>query len=139
MSIGETDRIEMDQDERDLLNVLKSVLAKHRSQEQAAQMLGKSSRQIRRLLKALTDKGDKAVVHGLKGRPSNHKAPDKFKKAVLDAYAKHYPDFGPTFAAEKLQADHELEVCPETLRRWLLDEGLWTRKRHKEPHRSRRP
>jgi hypothetical protein len=140
MSIGAaTDRIEMNQDERDLLNVLKSVLSKHRSQAQAAAMLGKSSRQVRRLLKALTDKGDGAVVHGLKGRPSNHKAHDHFRKAVLDAYAKHYPDFGPTFAAEKLQADHELVVCPETLRRWLLEEGLRQPRRRREPHRSRRP
>ena len=76
--------------------------------------LGKSTRQVRRLLEALREHGDRAVVHGLRGKPSNHKADDDLKKAVLDAYAKHYPDFGPTLAAEKL-AEHDLQVCPETL------------------------
>jgi hypothetical protein len=139
MSIGATDRIEMNQRERDVLTVLKTVLTGDCSQTEAAVLLDMSTRQLRRILQKLRDDGDRAVVHGLRGKPSNHKTADAFKKAVLDAYAKHYPDFGPTFAAEKLQADHDLEVCPETLRRWLLDEGLWTRKRHKEPHRSRRP
>lgn len=139
MSIGATDRIEMNQRERDVLTVLRTVLMGQRSQTEAAVLLDMSTRQVRRILKKLKDQGDKAIVHGLRGKPSNHKAPDELKKAVLDAYARDYPDFGPTFAAEKLEADHKLEVCPETLRRWLLDEGLWTRKRHKEPHRSRRP
>jgi hypothetical protein len=139
VSIGVTDRIEMNQRERDVLTVLRTVLMGQRSQAEAAVLLGLSSRQVRRILGKLRDQGDRAVVHGLRGKPSNHKAPQTLKKAALDAYAKHYADFGPTFAAEKLNSDHGLEVCHETLRRWLLDEGLWTRKRHKEPHRSRRP
>src|SRR5437762_12759996 len=105
MSIGASDRIEMNQRERDVLTVLRTVLMGQRSQTEAAVLLGLSTRQVRRILEKLEDQGDKAVVHGLKGRPSNHKAPDKFKKAVLDAYAKHYPDFGPTCAAQNLQAD----------------------------------
>ena len=139
MSIGETDRIEMNQRERDILTILKPVLQGDRSQAEAAELLDLSTRQVRRILDKLRDQGDKAIVHGLRGKPSNRKAPDNLKKDVLDVYAKLYPDFGPTFAAEKLLEVHDLEVCPETLRRWLLDEGLWTRKRHKEPHRSRRP
>ena len=139
MSIGATDRIEMNQRQRDVLTTLKSALMGKTSQADAAAHLGKSTRSIRRLLAALREHGDRAVVHGLTGKPSNHSIPDNFKKSVLDAYASHYPDFGPTFAAEMLQAEHQLVVCPETLRRWLLDEGLWARKRHHEPHRSRRP
>jgi hypothetical protein len=139
MSIGATDRIAMNQRQRDLLTTLKAVLVGKTSQADAALHLGKSTRQVRRLLEALREHGDRAVVHGLTGKPSNHKAPDKLKNAALDAYAKYFPDFGPTFAAEKLAADHQIVVCPETLRRWLLDEGLWKRKRYREPHRSRRP
>jgi hypothetical protein len=139
VSIGAADRIEMNQRERDALSVLKTVLSGERSQADAAELLGLSTRQVRRTLARLKERGDRAVVHGLRGKPSNHQAPDDFKKAVLDAYARHYPDFGPTLAAEKLGQDHGLEVCRETLRRWLLAEGLLDRKRRREPHRSRRP
>jgi transposase len=139
VSIGASDRIEMNQRERDALSVLKTVLSGERSQADAAALLGLSTRQVRRILARLKRHGDRVVVHGLRGKPSNHKAPEQFKKAVLDAYAKSYPGFGPTLAAEKLSQDHGLEVCRETLRRWLLDEGLLDRKRRREPHRSRRP
>jgi hypothetical protein len=54
---------------------------------------------------------------------------------VLDRYQKRYSDFGPTLAAEHLHQEG-LEVDHETLRRWLMEKGLWSvgRKRHK--HRS---
>jgi hypothetical protein len=58
---------------------------------------------------------------------------------VLAAYRQHYSDFGPTFAAEKLAERDGLLVCPQTLRRWLIQAGLWARKRRREAHRSRRP
>ncbi len=75
---------------------------------------------------------------GLRGRPSNHRPDPAFRRAVLAAYRTRYADFGPTFAAEKL-AGEGLTVGPQTLRRWLIAEGLWQRKRRRDPHRSRRP
>src|SRR4051794_4401893 len=105
MSIGGTDRIAMNQRQRDVLTTLKAVLMGKTSQADAAVHLGRSTRQVRRLLEALREHGDKAVVHGLSGKPSNHKADDDFRKRVLGAYAKHYSDFGPTFAAEKLHSE----------------------------------
>ena len=79
-----------------------------------------------------------AVVHRLRGKPSNHRLDRAFRRAVLAAYRRRYHDFGPTFASEKL-AEQGLVVCPQTLRRWLIEEGLWQRHRRREPHRSRRP
>src|SRR5262249_5318831 len=49
-----------------------------------------------------------------------------------------YAAFGPAFASEKL-AEQGLAVCPQTLRRWLIEAGLWQRRRRREAHRSRRP
>jgi hypothetical protein len=46
--------------------------------------------------------------------------------------------FGPTLAAEHLTSDDGLELHPETLRRWMLEEGLWTRARKRRAHRKRR-
>jgi len=132
------DRIEMSQKERDTLKVLHGVLAGERSQAEAARLLRRSVRHVRRLQRRLEAQGDGALVHGLRGRPSNRRADPALKAAVLKAYRQDYPDFGPTLACEKL-AQRGLAVGAETLRRWLLAAGLWQRRRRREPHRSRRP
>jgi Helix-turn-helix domain len=132
------DRIAMSQKERDVLKMLHGVLQGERTQAQAARLLGFSSRHVRRLQRRLEAGSDQALVHGLRGQPSNHRADPAFRQAVLLAYRQRYADFGPTFACEKL-ADEGLAVVPQTLRRWLIAEGLWQRRRRRDPHRSRRP
>jgi hypothetical protein len=115
-----------------------AVLRGERTQAEAAWLLDRSIRQVRRLLRRLQAGGDAAIVHGLRGKPSNHQPDPKLRQAVLAAYRQHYADFGPTFASEKL-AEHGLHVGAQTLRRWLIAEGLWQRQRRRETHRSRRP
>ena len=132
------DRIPMSQRERDRLRLLHSVLEGQRTQVEAARLLRLSPRHVRRLLQRLQQGGDAALIHRLRGRPSNHRKDAKLRRCVLQLYRKDYPDFGPTFAAEKL-AERGLEVCPDTLRRWLLAAGLWQPQRRREQHRSRRP
>ncbi len=121
------DRIAMSQKERDVLKILHGVLQGERTQAQAARLLGFTARHVRRLQRRLEAGGDQALVHGLRGRPSNHRADPAFRQAVLAAYRRRYADFGPTFACEKL-AEEGLVVGPQTLRRWLLAEGLWQRR-----------
>jgi hypothetical protein len=139
MGVPEGDRIEMSQRERDILKVMNGVLKGERTQAQAADLLELSIRQVRRLQRKLEAGGDRAIVHGLRGQPSNHQPDHDLKRKALQAYRRHYADFGPTFASEKLEEDHGLVVCPQTLRRWLSEAGLWSRKRRREAHRSRRP
>lgn len=140
MSIGvlTADRIAMSQKERDVLKVLHGVLQGERTQAEDARLLGLTTRHVRRLQRRLQREGDQALVHGLRGRPSNHRADPAHRRKVLQAYRQCYPDFGPTFACEKL-AQEGLAVLPQTLRRWLIEEGLWQRRRRRDPHRSRRP
>lgn len=132
------DRIDMSQRERDRLKVVHSVLDGQRTQAEAARLLRLSTRQVRRLQRRLRQDGDAALVHGLRGKPSNRRLDPKAKQQVLRAYRKHFADFGPTLASEKL-AERGWVVSPDTLRRWLLAEGLWQRRRRRDPHRSRRP
>src|SRR5215207_5894826 len=132
------DRVAMSQRERDVLAVMRGVIAGERTQAEAARLLGRSTRQVRRLQRRLEADGDGALIHGLRGRPSNHRADPYLRRRVLRAYRQRYPDFGPTLASEKL-AGEGLPVGAETLRRWLLAAGLWERKRQRDPHRSRRP
>jgi molybdenum-dependent DNA-binding transcriptional regulator ModE len=132
------DRIPMSQPERDRLMILRAVRDGRHTQAEAARLLGLSDRHVRRLLQRLDNDGDEAVVHRLRGRPSNHACDPAFKARVLDAYRARYADFGPTFAGEKL-AQEGLDVAVETLRRWLVEAGLWRRQRRRDPHRTRRP
>jgi Helix-turn-helix domain len=138
ISVFSHDRISMSQKERDVLKIMHAVLRGERTQAEAARLLDKSTRQVRRVLRRLQAGGDAALVHGLRGKPSNHQPDPKLRQAVLAAYRQHYADFGPTFASEKL-AEHGLHVGAQTLRRWLIAEGLWQRQRRRETHRSRRP
>ena len=132
------DRIEMNQKERDVLTIMRPVLSGERTQVEAARLLGISVRQVRRIYRKLQEHGDQAVVHGLRGQPSNHTSDPELRRAVLEAYRNRYAGFGPTLACEKLQGE-ELVVSTETLRRWLIQEELWQRQRRRDPHRSRRP
>src|SRR5260370_803186 len=132
------DRITMSQKERDVLKILHGVLQEERNHANAAHLLGHIKRHVRRLQRRLAADGDQALVHGLRGKPSNHRTDAAVREAILLAYRQRYADFGPTFASEKL-ADEGLQVGPQTLRRWLIAEGLWERRRRRDPHRSRRP
>jgi Helix-turn-helix domain len=132
------DRIEMSQHERDRLKVLQTVLDGQRSQAEAARLLRLTTRQVRRLVRRLQADGDAGLVHGLRGKPSKRRADPRFRQRVLRTYQKRFADFGPTLASEKL-ADLGLAVAPDTLRRWLLAEGLWQRRRRRDQHRCRRP
>jgi hypothetical protein len=139
MSVHPQDRIPMRQPERDILKVMHGVLRGERTQAEAARLLDLRVRQVRRLQRKLEHGGDPAIVHGLKGKPSNHQPDAKRKRSVLRLYRRHYSDFGPTFASEKLQEDHRLVVCPQTLRRWLIAEGLWTTAFRVFPNRNLLP
>src|SRR5450432_2793277 len=133
----EKDRIEMSQRERDVLKVMSGVLKGERTQVEAARLLKRSDRQVRRLAKRMKAEGDKAVIHRLRGRASNRRLAAATRQTVLELYKSRYADFGPTLASEKLAEEHEVKVAKETLRQLLLREGLWQRKRDRDKHRSR--
>ena len=138
IDVPSEDRIAMSQRERDLLKVMGPVLRGERTQAEAARLANLSIRQIRRIQHKLQERGDAALVHGLRGKPSNRRCEAGFRQKVLAVYRRQFAGFGPTFACEKL-AEQELIVSPDTLRRWLLDAGLWERRRRRDPHRRRRP
>jgi hypothetical protein len=131
------DRIEMSQRERDRLKVMSSVLKKERTQVEAGRLLGLSERQVRRIQRRLESGGDSAVIHRLRGRPSNSRIEPEHRRKVMDAYRQEFIGFGPTFASEKL-AKRKLPVAVRTLRQWLMGEGLWQRQRKRDQHRQRR-
>ena len=130
----EGDRIAMSQRERDRLKVMSPLLEGRRTQREAARLLGVSERQVRRIQRKLEAGGDGAIVHKLRGRPSNRRIEPGHRQAVLARYRAELMGFGATLAAEKLH-ERGLPVAVGTLREWLVGEGLWQRRRKAQPHR----
>src|ERR1017187_503154 len=120
----ETERIALSQRERDRLRVLHEIQRKQLTQSEAVRRMKISDRQIRRLLVGLQKRGDRAVMHGLRGRPSNRRYAARFEQQILTRVRQRYADFGPTLAAEHL-AQEGLAVSRETLRKWMVKASLW--------------
>ena len=112
-------RIDMSQHKRDVLVVMKGVLQGEWTQEEAGRLLHLSKRHVRRIQRRLEAEGDGAVVHRLRGRPSNRQLNVKLREQILEVYQQELSDFGPTLASEVLE-ERGLIVSPDTLRRWLL-------------------
>jgi molybdenum-dependent DNA-binding transcriptional regulator ModE len=126
--------------ERDRLAVLRQVRDGQMGLIEAARRLSLSYRQARRLWKRYREVGDAGLVHGLRGRPGNNaSAADTRRGRALELYREHYRGFGPTLAAEQMGEREGLGVDHETLRRWLIDEGLWRVRRDRRRRHGRRP
>jgi biotin operon repressor len=119
----------MTQKERDRLVALKKAKKKLITQKQAAAEIGVSERQVRRMLRSLKERGDKAVVHAAHGRKSHRKIADPVRENVIGIVSQAvYQGFGPTLAAEYLAKKHDVEVSRETLRGWMVAAKLWRAK-----------
>src|ERR1700722_13712643 len=135
----------MTQQDRDRLVALKKAKKGVITQRQAAEEIGQSERHVRRLLKRLKGKGDGALVHALRGRPSNRKLDDKTRRKALEILGRDvYRGFGPTLAAEYLASKHDIHSGRETVRTWMIEGKLWRANRQRvekihqwRPRRSR--
>lgn len=133
----------MSEEEVRRAGVLKRVKGGELTQIEAAEMLGLSYRQLKRIYVRYCESGPKGLVHRSAGQPSNRARPAKERERILKIVRKEYGGgpgerFGPTLAAEHLEADHGIVVDAETLRRWMLAVGLWTKERKRKPYRQRR-
>jgi len=124
--------------ERGRLMVMARVREGKMKLKEASKVLKLGYRQTRRVYRGYLREGDKGLVHRSRGRKSNRAKPEEVKQGVLAAYKEHYWDFGPTLATEKLKEREGYQVDHETLRRWLLSEGLWQRQRKRPRHHQRR-
>ena len=125
--------------ERDRLAVFRRVRDDEITLVEASGLLKVSYRQAKRLWQRYREVGDAGLVHGLRGRSSNNRAAaDDRRERAMELCRERYPNFGPTLAAEQLAKRDGLVVDHETLRGWLIAEGLWTpRRRRRRVHRRR--
>lgn len=134
--MAEKDRVTMSQRELRRLHFVKNAIGKVITQAEAAEAIEVSERQVRRIVRKVREQGETGIVHGSRGRPSNHATSSKVKTKVLDLFKKQYPDFGPTLASEKLFERDKIAVSDETLRLWLLEAKIPYKQRKKRPHRE---
>lgn len=127
------DIIPMSLKELKRLPVLQNVVDKKLAQNQAAGLLGLGVRQVRRIQKRFQEEGERGLLHHSRGKPSNRRHPHKDR--ILKLYQERYSDFGPTFATEKLSELNHIQLSDETLRLWLIEQGLW-RTRRTRKHRK---
>ena len=125
------------------VEVLSRVKSEDLKLRDAAELLGVSYRQAKRLWRRYRKQGAKGLKHRSAGRASNRDKAKRFREKVLRLIRTKYSGpigerFGPTLAAEHLASEDHLQVDAETLRRWMLQAGLWSRERKHKAHRKRR-
>jgi transposase len=109
----------------------------------AATVIGVSYRQAKRLYGRYRAEGATGLTHRSAGRRSNAARDADERAAILALVREKYSGaiderFGPTLAAEHLASEDGVHVHHDTLRRWMLAAGLWSRARKRSPHRRRR-
>ncbi len=131
MNFNQNGTLTMSNKEADRISVLDKLRAKEIKQKQASEILGLSIRQTRRLIKKYRKMGKVGLVHGNRGKISNHQIDQKLIDKVMEIIKTKYVGFGPTLAYEKLLENNQISFSVERLRVAMVDCGLWTQKKRK--------
>ena len=135
--------VTMSHKELDRLHIIQESLNRHITQEQAAARIGISIRQVKRLVQRYRNEGPSGLVSRRRGKRPNNSFSTEFRATVISLLKGRYADFGPTLACEKLREIHGLCLSIETLRKWMVEEGIWRERRRKfariYQRRMRRP
>jgi hypothetical protein len=110
--------------------ILRQVKERQITQAEAGEKLKISVRQVRRLMHRVQESGPSGIQP--KKQRGNRGFHDDFKQKVMQIIKEKYHDFGPTFAAEKLKENDNLFINHETLRQWMIGQGLWRGKTRKK-------
>jgi hypothetical protein len=129
--------VSMSKQEFSRLEVLLRVQSGGLRVTDACALIGLQRRQVFRLLSGLKQDGATSLLSKHRGKPSNHRLPAEVRTLALSLVRERYADFGPTLAAEKLAAHHGCTVSHETLRGWMIADGLWIDRRHRHATRHR--
>ena len=129
----------MTKKEVDRLVVIKKIEDSKISQVAAAKEIGVSDRQMRRIWKSYKAGGEQGIISQKRGKPSNRRIDPKTMRRAMKLIEKHYSDFGPTLAAEKLQERHQIKLSAETVRKAMIAKELWKPKKAAKARIHQRP
>ena len=129
MSMREVDRLE----------VIREVLGRRLGQREAGERLGICVRQVKRLVRRYRERGVRGLISGHRGRRASNAIAPEARREMVAVVRGRYEDFSPTLAQEKLTEVHGYRVSVETLRKWMVAEGLWRSKKRSgaRVHQSR--
>lgn len=120
------DKIIMSQKEILRMPVISKILSKQMKQIEGAKLLNLSPRQINRIIQeAKTKNIHEVLIHKSRGKISKCKVSENLKKKIKKLYVEKYADFKPTFFSEKLAENHDIKLSKETIRKILIEDGLW--------------
>lgn len=125
--------VTMSMQELDRLKVVQAVVDGNLKPGRAAERLGLTGRQMRRLVARFMEDGPAGLVSRKRHKPSNHQLSPGKAELALDLIRDRYNDFGPTLACEKLREVHGLILSKETVRRLMMDAGLWVPRKLRSP------
>ena len=129
--------ITMSQKEIKKYDIIRKTINKELNSTEASKLLDLSARQIRRLKAKVKRSGMKGLVHGHRGQAGNRRMPDEKRQKIIDLINKHYYDFGPLLAAEKVNDIHKIDVSLSAVRAIMINENIWKPKsKKKEKHRA---
>lgn len=134
--MGKEEVLRMTQKDIDRIKTLHQSIQKQITQAKAGELLGLSREWVNRLCQKIKKKGDRAIIHGLRGKPSNHQLPSKLVAKAREKLKERYSDFGPTFAAEKLLEVEGIKLSDETIRKLMIKLDLWKEKKRRAQHRE---
>lgn len=125
--------------ERERMGVMMRLKKGDITQKLAAEQLKIGVRQLQRIYKAYCKEGDVALVSKKRNRRSNNRGSDDSESYIVGILLQKYPDFGPTLALEKLQAEHQVQISLSGLRAMMIRNNIWEPKKMKPPkiHRLR--
>lgn len=127
------------QKEQTRLQVLNCLLDEQMTTEQAATLMGLSTRHTRRILAAYRREGAAALVHGNRGRKPANATPDTVIAGVVNLARIRYKGANHTHLSELLGEREGIDIGRTTLRRVLVDAGMESPRRRRPPkHRIRR-
>lgn len=104
------------------------------TQTKASELMKVSYRQTKRIIRKVKKQGIEAIIHGNRGKESPKKIKEEMKNKIAEIYTTKYRDFSPKFASEKLFELHNIKLSSETMRKILIEKGVWIVKSRKQGH-----
>jgi winged helix-turn helix protein len=138
------EKLRMSVKEANRLGIMRQMDKKNLTARKASEELGISLKQLRRVRKRYLAEGTAGLISKKRGQPSGNKIQSEMREGMMSLLRANYVGFGPTLASEKLLERHQIKVSAETLRKWMIEDGMWVSKKKKEkriyqrrPRRSR--
>ena len=122
----------MSRKETERIAIMDKLVTKQIKQKHVSRQLGISVRQVQRLVKRYKREGISGLIHKNRGRIGNRALTREKKDQIVLLINKQYPDFGPTFASEKLLERDGINVSKETVRQLMIGESIWKAKERKQ-------